>query len=325
LNNRQQTALQNNLNSVNVSLANLNAAQEAYITNANLAGALQGQQISNKQQAAIANAARYSEAANLTFTADQQTKLHNSSLMQSIGLANLDAKQATVLQNASILANMDITNLNNRQQTAVQNAKTFLDTDLTNLNNAQQVELFRGKANIDALLTDSAADNAAKQLNVTEKNKTDQFFTQLASNISMFNTEQKNAIAQFNAGEENAGTKFNAQMDAARKQFNASNSLAIAQANAVWRQNTTTLNTAAKNDSNRDMAATMNALTSKALDEVWQKERDIFAYAFTSTESDKDRAVELMLSDKRDDLVRWQEGKQEEAAKAAAIVKLIFG
>lgn len=325
LNNRQQTMLQNNMNAVNTDLANLSAKQQAYVTNANIAATLQGQQISNQQQAAIANAARYSEAANITFTAGQQAALHNSTLMQTVGLAELDAKKAATLQNAATVAQMDITNLNNRQQAAVQNAQSFLAMDMSNLDRAQQTELFRAKANVDALLTDTAAENAAKQFNAASKNQADQFFADMSSRVSMFNTEQKNSMAQFNAGETNASTKFNAQMDAARNQFNASNSLVIAQANAQWRQNITTLNTAADNESNAEMARTMNAMTVKGMDELWQKERDIMAFAFTSNESEKDRAIDMLLGDKRDDLVKWQAGRAEEAARTAAIVKILTG
>lgn len=323
LNNRQQTALQNNMNSVNVSLANLSAAQEAYITNANLAAALQGQQISNKQQAAIANAARYAEAANINFTAEQQAKIHNSTMMQTIGLANLDAKQATTLQNAAALAAMDMANLDNRQKAAVQNAQAFLAMDMANLSNEQQVEMFRAQSIVQGIFSDQAAENATRQLNATSANQTNQFFADLSSRVSMFNTEQKNAINQFNAGEKNTTERFNAQMEAARKQFNANNSLVIAQANAQWRQNIATINTAAQNESNMEMARTSNALTAKALDEIWQKERDGLAYAFTANESEKDRVADLLLSDKRDALAKWTANDANETAKTAAIIKLI--
>ena len=323
LNNRQQTSLQNNMNALNVELANLGARQQAYITNANLAASLQGQQIANEQQTAISNAARFSEAANITFTAQQQSALHNSSLMQTIGIAELNSRQAATLQNAANAASMDMTNLNNRQQSAVQNAQNFLQMDLANMSNAQQTELFRAQSNIQAMFTDQAADNAAKQFNAASENQTNQFFSELSSRASQFNSEQTNAINQFNAGQENAGELFNSQLEAQRQQFNATNSLVIAQANAQWRQNIGTMNTAAQNESNMDMARTQNALTAKALDEIWQKERDIMNFAFVAYESDEQRAVDLMLADKRDDLVKFQAGQEKKAATGYLVAKLL--
>jgi ribosome biogenesis protein Nip4 len=184
--------------------------------------------------------------------------------------------------------------------------------------------MFRTQSNIQALLTDQAAQNAAKQFNASSENQTNQFFSDLTSRANQFNVEQSNAIKQFNAGETNAAEKFNAQLEAQREQFNATNSLVIAQANAQWRQNTATLNTAAQNDANRDTAAASNALTSKALDEIWQKERDAMAFAFTSTESSKDRAIEIMLADKRDELIEKQSNDAEKAAMASLFAKILF-
>jgi hypothetical protein len=314
---------------------------------ANTIAQFESQNLSNRQQAAllaaqqradflkidfdqnfqtrVLNAAKVSDIANLNFTAEQNIALENSRAVNSMNLANLDARQGMVLAKAAALANLDIANLNNRQQAAVQNAQNLLAMDMSNLDREQQTEIFRANSVIQGLFTDQAADNAAKQFNASSKNQADQFFSELSSRVSMFNTEQKNAIEQFNTGEANAASKFNAQMDAARKQFNANNSLVIAQANAVWRQNISTLNTAAQNESNMEMARTMNALTVKALDETWQKERDLMAFAFTAGESEKDRAIDLLLGDKRDELVKWQTQEAEESAKWAAIVKITTG
>jgi hypothetical protein len=99
----------------------------------------------------------------------------------------------------------------------------------------------------------------------------------------------------------------------------------IAQANAVWRQNVSTVNTAAQNEANMEAARTENALTAKALDQIWQKERDVLAYAFTALESEKDRAVELLLADKREDLTKWEASQAEKGAKAELLVRAIFG
>ncbi len=276
-------------------------------------------------QTRVLNSAKVSDIANMNFTATQQIALENSRIVNTVNLENLNNRQAMVMAEAAALSNLDVANLNNRQQAAVQNAQAFLQMDLTNLSNAQQTEMFRAQSNVQALFTDQAADNAAKQFNAASKNQTDQFFSDLASRVSMFNSEQSNAMSQFNAGEKNAVEKFNAQLEAQRDQFNANNSLVIAQANAQWRQNATTLNTAAQNDANMEMAKSMNTLTSQALDQIWQKERDVLAFAFTATESEKDRAIELLVADKRVNLSKWEADQAEDTAKWSAVTQLIFG
>jgi hypothetical protein len=298
LNNRQQVALQNNSNNLNIELANLNNKQQAYIANAQIAASLQGKQIDNEQQAAIANAARYADAANITFTAEQQTALHNSELMKTIGLAELNTKQATTLQNAANLANMDMANLNNRQQAAVENAKAFLQMDITNLSNEQQTELFNTQNMVQTMFSDQAAENAAKQFNAASENQVNQFFAGLAESVSRFNADQKNTIAQFDAGSENATEQFNSNMKSLREQFNAQNSLLIAQGNALWRQNISTLDTAALNEANMIAAKVASGLTADGMAQFWQREKDLMSYVFTASENDANRNLSLILGDK---------------------------
>jgi len=56
-------------------------------------------------------------------------------------------------------------------------------------------------------------------------------------------------------------------------------------------------------------------MTMTAMDEVFQKERDLMSFAFSSAESAKDRATQILLADKREDLAKWQEQQAEEQAK----------
>lgn len=299
LNNRQQGILQDNANEMQVNLANLSATQQAYIANAQLEAALQGKKIDNKQQVSIANAARFAEANNLTFTAAEQSKIHNSELMKTIGLAELNSEQAATLQNAASIASMDLANLSNLQQAAVQNAQAFLQMDITNLNNAQQVAIFKGQAVQQSLLSDAAAENAAAQFNASSQNQTNQFMATLKSNVSQFNANQANAIAQYNAGAENAAAQFDTSIENQRDIFDAGNALVIAQANATWKQNCATLDTAALNQANSAFALEVNNLTQKTIDNIWQRERDIMDYAYKGSESAKERGLQLLLGDKK--------------------------
>ena len=297
---------------------NLSNRQQTALFAAQQRATFLGQEFDQNFQTRVMNAAKVSDIANMNFTAEQNIAMENSRIVNTVNLENLNNRQAMVMAQAAALANLDVANLSNRQQAAVQNAQSFLQMDLTNVSNEQQTSLFRAQSNIQALLTDQAAKNAASQFNASSENQTNQFFADLTSRVSQFNAEQSNAIKQFNAGETNATKKFNAQLETQRDQFNATNSLVIAQANAQWRQNVATINTAAKNTANMEAAKTQNNLTALALDQIWQKERDVMAFAFTALESEKDRAAEFLLADKK-------EKATESAGKAAFFTKLIFG
>jgi type IV secretory pathway component VirB8 len=118
--------------------------------------------------------------------------------------------------------------------------------------------------------------------------------------------------------------QFNSEVQQQRDLFNAQNGLVVAQANAQWRQNIATLNTAAQNQSNMEFARTINALTSTNLDQVWQRERDIMSYAFTQSQSAQDRALNILLADKNLDAYREKMAQESNDAKAAVAWKVLF-
>ena len=254
-----------------------------------------GQEFDQAFQARVQNAAKISDVANMNFTAEQQIALEDARAANTVNLNNLSNRQAMVMAEAAALSQLDMANLSNRQQAAVQNAANFLQMDMANLSNRQQTEVFKAQQNIQALFTDQAAENAAEQFNAANQNQTDQFFANLASQTSQFNAVQANAMDQFNVNSVNALREFNSQIQQQRDLFNAQNGLVIAQANAQWRQNLATLNTAAQNESNMAFAQTINALTSTNLDAIWQRERDIMSMAFQVSESNADRANSIIL------------------------------
>jgi hypothetical protein len=197
---------------------------------------------------------------------------------------------------------------------AQQDAQTYATFELRNLDNRQQTAIFKAQQRITGLFTDQAAVNASRQFNASSENQTNQFMASLQESVSRFNASQVAAIAEINVNAENAAKQFNSQMTDMRERFNASNSLVISQANAQWRQNLNTINTAAQNDANRDYVKTVNAITTAALDQLWQRERDLMTFAFSGSESSLERELQMMLADKQEDLVKWQEGKAEDAA-----------
>ena len=253
-----------------------------------------GMEFDQQFQARVQNASKVSDIANMNFSAEQQIALENARLAQTADLTNLSNRQGVIMAQAAAMSQADMSNLNNRQQAAVQNAQNFLQMDMANLEMSQQADMFRNQSMVQSFFSDAAANNAASQFNATSENQTNQFFENLAATVGQFNSSQTNAMEQFNAGETNALNKFQQEISNQRDQFNAQNQLVIAQANARWRQQLATINNQTANEANRQNALQANGLTQKGLDEVWQKERDLMAYAFASAEAAAERRQRLV-------------------------------
>jgi hypothetical protein len=309
-------------------MQNLSNRQQRAMLAAQQRATFMGQEFDQAFQARVSNAAKISDVANMNFTAEQQVALENSRNANTVNLTNLTNKQAMVLAEASAISQLESQNLSNQQQAAVQNANSFLQVDMANMNNEQQTTMFKAQSVVQSLLTDQAAENASRQFNASSENQTKQFMANLNTQVTQFNAAQTNAISQFNAGEENALDKFNASMEEQRNQFNAQNGLVVAQANAQWRQNVDTLNTAAQNEANMINAATINTFTKSAVDQIWQRERDLMDYAFKGSEQEKDRMVNIMLGEKQIDQYRTQSEQtnksNEDTAKYMILTKMIL-
>ena len=283
-----------------------------------------GMEFDQAFQSRVANSARIGDVANMNFTAEQNIALENSRAANTMNLNNLSNSQAMVMAEAAALSNLDMANLNNRQQSAVQNAQNFMQMDMVNLSNDQQTTMFKSQQNIQALFTDQAAENASKQFNAASENQTNQFFSNLTGQTAQFNASQQNAMDQFNVNSVNALREFNSNIQNQRDMFNAQNGLVIAQSNAQWRQNLDTLNTTALNDSNREFAATMNGLTAGNLEQIWQRERDIMDYAYKSSASSKDRALSLILADKKYEEYAKARGDAEETSMWSFLTETVL-
>ena len=284
-----------------------------------------GMEFDQAFQAKVMNAAKVSEIANINFSAEQQIALENSRAAQTMDLANLNNKQALIMAEAAALSQMDMANLNNLQQAQVQNAQNFLQIDMANLANKQSTALFKSQSITNAMLSDTAQINANEQFNATSENQMTQFSANLSAQVSQFNAAQQNAINQSNAEMANAVLEFNAALQNQREMFNAQNYLVVAQANAKWRQDINTANTAAQNVANLTYAKEVNGLTQKALDDYWQKERDIMSYAFAQSESASDRALKILLGEQSLEGIRMKLEMDENAAKSEWWSDLLFG
>jgi len=276
-------------------IQNLSNRQQRAMLAAQQRATFIGQEFDQAFQARVQNSARIGDIANMNFTADQQVALENSRAANTMNLSNLNNRQANVMAEAAALSQLDITNLSNRQQAAVMNAQNFMQMDMQNLNNEQQTGMFTQQSVLQSLFTDQAALNAASQFNATSENQTQQFFQSLATQANQFNSTQTNAMAQFDAENLSTLQRFNSELENQRDQFNAQNALVIAQANALWRQSVSTSDTAAQNAANLEFARTVNGLTGNAIDQIWQRERDLMSFAFTASESATDRAVNIAI------------------------------
>ena len=96
------------------------------------------------------------------------------------------------------------------------------------------------------------------------------------------------------------------------------------QANAQWRQNSSTINSAAQNEVNMQTAQTANAFTQNSLDQIWQRERDIMDYAYKGSESSKTRALDLLLADKKYADLQEVRDNDEETEKWANLTKIFL-
>ena len=303
---------------------NLSNRQQRAMLSAQQRAQFLGMEFDQEFQARVQNASKVSDIANMNFSAEQQIALENARLAQTVDLSNLSNRQAIVMAQASAIAQADMANLSNRQQAAVQNAQSFLQMDFRNLDIQQQADMFKNQSVIQSIFTDAAAENATSQFNATSDNQVNQFFANLKSQTQQFNAAQSNAMNQFNAKEENALEIFQEQINNQRDQFNAQNQLVIAQANAQWRQQLATINNAALNDANRQNALQANNLTQKGLDEIWQKERDLMAYAFASAESAATRRQELIINDLKSEVTGDNAFMSALGGFASAIVGGIF-
>lgn len=204
-------------------------------------------------------------------------------------------------------------------------ASTVAAFEMQNLKNEQETLIFKTQQRIAVMTSDQSAENAAKQFNAASETQTKQFMTELKATVAKYNAEQINTIRQFNAGEVNAGERFNTEVKNLRDQFNANNSLIIAQANAVWRQNISTLDTAAQNEANAAAVKAVNGMTQTTIDQVWQRERDIMNAILTTSEGDANRRVSLLLGDKEAAALSDAQNAADTRAKYQLLANVLMG
>tara|TARA_R100000426_G_scaffold87360_2_gene71753 strand:+ start:374 stop:2614 length:2241 start_codon:yes stop_codon:yes gene_type:complete len=279
----------------NMDLTNLSNRQQRAMLAAQQRATFIGLEFDQAFQARVTNAAKVSDIANVNFTAQQQIAIENARLAQTVDIANLNNKQAKIMADAGALSQVDLTNLNNRQQAAVQNAKSFLQMDMSNLSFEQQAAMFEAQSRVQSLFSDQAAVNAANNFNAQSENEMTRFFQGIINNTNLQNTAQQNAMEQFNVDAENSIAQFNSTLRNQREMWNAENARVIAESNKNWRREITTRNNASTNAAYQVAAQNQANLEMRAYDNLWQRNRDIMNFAYTTAATEDQYAHEILL------------------------------
>ena len=161
-------------------------------------------------------------------------------------------------------------------------AATFGQMNLENLRNRQS-----------EMLTNVAAENAAKQFNAKSVQETDQFMASFRDRIIRFNVEQKNGMEKFNTEQENSVNQFYDKMLNDMDKFLANNKMTIQKSNAEWRRTANLANTAAANAAMQQDVQNRFNISQQALADMWQRARDVFHWANQSSENSKERAAKI--------------------------------
>ena len=210
--------------------------------------------------------------------------------------AAMEAATPIAAADAETYRRMSELNLNNRQQAEVLNAQMTLQMDLQNLSNEQQARVSNTQNKVQSLFTDQAATNAARQFNSQSEQQNDQFFANLFNQSSQFNATQTNALAQYNAGQENALEKFNSELASQREQFQLKNRILIDQANAVYRRQINTANTAVSNAEAEFNVQNLFNISQNAQANLLQQHRDELNATRVNALNERDYLRTLALS-----------------------------
>ena len=118
-------------------------------------------------------------------------------------------------------------------------------------------------------------------------------------------------------------SRFNAEIENQRDQFNAQNRLVIDQANAVWRRQIATADTAAQNRVNELNASALLDISNTAYSDLWQQYSDMIEYAYTSAENELDRIASLAEANLSADARRDIQAEASSSAAGTAIGGLV--
>lgn len=146
------------------------------------------QNLNNRQQVALANAAAQQNVSLANFNAEQQAALQNSANAFALQSQNLSNRQQTMLANAQIRAAFQGQNLSNQMQAVLSNAARQSEILNINLNNQQQASLQTSANNLQVDLANLSAKQQAAVANA-----------QLQAALELKNLDNKQQAAVLNA------------------------------------------------------------------------------------------------------------------------------
>jgi hypothetical protein len=274
-------------------LVNLSNRQAIAIETAKQRAAFLGQEFDQGFQTKVLNAAKIADVANKNFDASVTIALENSRLANSMSISNLSAKNALVLAEAAQLSSLETANLNNRQQVAVDNAKAFLAMDLKNTDIASQTNLIKAQTIANTIVSDTAAENAAKATNAANELEANKINATLALTASQYNSSEQNRVLIANNNAINEIAKFNSSETNKREEFNATMSNQINIANAKLLADISTANTREVNAANAVNAKNATDQSSSVYAQQMQTYRDLLELSYKAGENDKDRLTQI--------------------------------
>jgi hypothetical protein len=205
---------------------------------------------------------------------------------------------------------------------------------------------------VDAIFNDQAAENTARNINATNENQLNQFYTELAQSVATTNVEIANAIEQFNATAANQSNQFLAELDVAvdkanmeavndmaqfdaemvttiaqftetlkndREQFNINNQMAIDANNIQWKRDVNTANTSSYNAALQYDVQNMLDLQDSALANIWSMYDTLLNMAYKSEETALDREFQLVLQTMKNEMSK---ALQDEKSNSDIIASL---
>ena len=126
--------------------------------------------------------------------------------------------------------------------------------------------------------------NAMEQFNASEANRTKAINQQNTLDSDKFNNQ---LVTQIN--------QYNADLDFKTDSWNAQNAQAVEQSNIAWRRSANTATTAAQNAANQAASNFAFNMSTAEQNYLWQKLRDEATFAQATLESDKERALNLLV------------------------------
>jgi ribosomal protein S11 len=153
---------------------------------------------------------------------------------------------------------------------------------------------FKGAKKGTPYAAQTAAENAAKTVNATNKLEAEKVSAQLTAATNQFNAAEQTKTSIANQATAADVSKFNAQQTNAREEFNANMGTQVAVANARILADVSTANTAAVNAANAVNAKNATDLSSVEYAATSQTYRDLLTMSYKSGENELDRATDIV-------------------------------